>query len=50
MPWQSLPGLVIVAGAIAGIGAFQGGVHYLFHGEVRRFDAFWWSGQFALHL
>ena len=37
MPWQTIPGMAIVCFGIAGIGALQGGVHYLFHGgEVRR--------------
>ena len=34
MPWQSLPGFVIITGAIATMGAVQHGVQQLFHGEV----------------
>ena len=36
MPWQSLPPLVIIAVAVAGMGALQTGVHYLAHGEPRQ--------------
>jgi hypothetical protein len=34
--WQNAPGLVIIALAIAGIGALPYGVHRLYYGEPRK--------------
>jgi hypothetical protein len=34
--WQNAPGLIIIAFAIAGIGALPYGVHRLYYGEPRK--------------
>jgi hypothetical protein len=36
MPWQSAPGLIVIAGAMSVAGAGLLGIDYLFKGKVRR--------------
>jgi hypothetical protein len=43
MPWESLPPLIIIAGAVTAMGAVQQGVHRFFHGKPKAVAADAWD-------
>lgn len=45
MPWESLPPLIIITGAITAMGAIQQGVHRVFHGKPKAVAADAWDRQ-----
>ena len=47
MPWESLPPLVIIAGAVTAMGAIQQGVHRFFHGKPKAVAADVWDRKLA---
>jgi hypothetical protein len=45
--WQNAPGLLIIAFAIAGIGALPYGVHRVYYGEARKVGRDRWDFEMA---